>query len=258
MKKIKFIFHKIQNSDLKLIEPVPAQKTMPRWYHDGETFISSRMNDLNVIDKSERHAGMKSCMPLLDVLTSGYMLRTWRDVEITKNKSNDIEFRHVIKNDNDEWVEDKSNNPYIQIKDRPNELGYTMPRPQGHAFTQLVFDSPWGWQVPKGWSILVTHPFNRHDLPFTTISGFMESDKFTLNGGIPFFIKEGWTGVIEKGTVIAQLIPVKRESWMAYYYGEATKQSLKIAKVVRSVPYGWYRNNMWVKKIYKSERTDKK
>jgi hypothetical protein len=34
-----------------------------------------------------------------------------------------------------------------------------------------------------------------------------------MSGNIPFFIKEGFSGVIPKGTPIAQVIPFKRESW---------------------------------------------
>jgi hypothetical protein len=256
LKKINFIFYRKHNSQLLLTEPVPAQSMIPRWYHEGESFISKGIEDLNVVRKEERRAGMKACMPLLDALTSGYMLRTWRDVEIVKNESNVIIFRNVIKNNDGEWIEDKTDNPYPSIVERPDELGYTIPRPEGHSFNQLVWESPWGWEVPKGWSVLVTHPLNRWDLPFTSISGFMESDSFVLNGGIPFFLKNEWTGIIEKGTPVAQLLPIKRDTWMAYYEKDATKKALSILKVLRSVPYGWYRNNMWIKKVYKVNELD--
>jgi hypothetical protein len=59
----------------------------------------------------------------------------------------------------------------------------------------------------------MTHPLNRFDLPFTTTSGIVDSDKFFAPGNVPFFIKEGFSGIIPEGTPFLQLIPIKRATW---------------------------------------------
>jgi len=30
--------------------------------------------------------------------------------------------------------------------------------------------------MPAGYSLLITHPFNRHDLPFVTLTGLVDAD----------------------------------------------------------------------------------
>ena len=51
-----------------------------------------------------------------------------------------------------------------------------MPRPEGHHPNHLAFKGFWGMKTPKGWSLLVVHPLNRHDLPWTITSGIMDAD----------------------------------------------------------------------------------
>ena len=48
------------------------------------------------------------------------------------------------------------------------------------------------------------------------MAGLIDSDKFFGPGNIPFFVKEGFTGTIEKGTPYAQIIPIKRSSWSSF------------------------------------------
>jgi hypothetical protein len=87
-------------------------------------------------------------------------------------------------------------------------------------------------------------------LLFQVISGFVDSDKYNLSIKFPFFIKNNWEGIIEKNTPIAQLIPVKRESWHSKIknFNEDSiiiKNNKFFSHIGRS-----YKNNHWVKKIY--------
>ena len=53
-------------------------------------------------------------------------------------------------------------------------------------------------------------PINRFDLPFLSISGFIDCNYgFSLAGNMPFFIKKGFEGVIPAGTPYMQIIPIK-------------------------------------------------
>jgi hypothetical protein len=60
--------------------------------------------------------------------------------------------------------------------------------------------------------MLVTHPLNRFDLPFTTVSGIVD-EGVPWGGNFSFWVNKGFQGVIPKGTPIAQIIPFKTESW---------------------------------------------
>ena len=63
------------------------------------------------------------------------------------------------------------------------------PPPAGHSNHHFAWELPISFRTPPGYSILVTHPLNRFDLPFTTTSGLMDSDRWVTGGNIPFFFK---------------------------------------------------------------------
>jgi hypothetical protein len=259
MKKIKFelnaygTYEKIEDL-MAFPTPIPAQEDIPRWWLDGESFLNKDDMSLSIKDKASRIGGMKSCIPFLDSLTSGYLIRLWRSVEVYFDEENNLAFRQVIKNSDGVWVEDLSNSSYKSIGERGGDLGHTMPRPAGYDFTHLAWASPWGTETPKGWSVLVSHPFNRYDLPFITSSAIMDSDRFMANGNFPFYIKKGWTGIIEAGTPIAQFIPIKRTSWMGFAKIGLSEKSTYYANSARAVSYGYYRSKRWVKKVYEMSK----
>ena len=61
---------------------------------------------------------------------------------------------------------------------------------------------------------MITHPLNRNDLPFITISGIVDGNfAISADGNVPFYIKNNFEGIIPQGTPIAQLIPFYRQNW---------------------------------------------
>lgn len=225
MKLIRFTSHKDYESSG---QPVPAKKTVPQWFKDAEVTFT-------VPGSKTPMSGLKKCIPYLDVLTSGYMLVTPADIYISQNKSGDgIDVK---------WDESPSGS---FIDERPKELGATMPRPEGFAPNHMVWVGRWGWKVPRGYSVLVTHPFNRLDLPFHTQSAIIDSDSFFAPGNIPFFINKSFSGKIPKGTPFAQLLPIKRDSWKMVKNDQALLEIADLqGHVVRSdAPYrmiSWFR-----------------
>jgi len=245
MKKIEFIH---DASFSPTLEPVPASSVVPQWYRDGEMFIHKHTQLKDPENEEDRVAGMRACMPFFDALMSGYMLRTWWDVEITKNTDDVVEFQYIEQNVDGVWVktpEDKN-----MIKERHGDIGHTLPRPAGHSNNHMVWQGKWGVRLPKGWSLIYTHPLNQFQLPFTSSSAILDSDRFVAHGNLPFFLKEGWVGIIPKGTPIIQLIPVKRSVWVGIFKTIRDVESEHFAKAARSVAYGFYRSVLWTPKKF--------
>lgn len=188
-------------------DPKPAKSFIPEWYKNAENKYEDEQGGVQL--------GLKTCMPFLDSLSSGYMLTLPIDVYINEEKN---ELAHLFNNSasslNMRWDGPPEFGDFID--ERSSKSGSTMPRPAGHYPNHLVFRGYWSIKTPKGFSLLMTHPLNRHDLPFTIASGIIDSDKYFAPGNIPFFVKKGFSGVVPKGTPIAQLIPIKREQWTAY------------------------------------------
>jgi hypothetical protein len=82
------------------------------------------------------------------------------------------------------------------------------------------------------------------------MSAIVDSDKFYGSGNIPFFLKADFEGTIEKGTPIAQLIPIKRKSWKAVYDPAIISLMQESGAKVRRYPRGGYRDHIHIKKEY--------
>lgn len=70
----------------------------------------------------------------------------------------------------------------------------------------------WTLATEPGWSLLVTHPLNRPDLPFHTLTGVVDTDTYG-HGLIHFpalWRDPAFHGVLPAGTPIAQCIPLRR------------------------------------------------
>lgn len=232
MKFVHFIPDFLQGSHLDGIpNPDVAKKFVPSWYKKSEMIYE--------LDSGQEMPGLKTCIPFLDALISGYMLLTPCNIYVKKLDDGSIDI---------DWDDVPGlSNP---IDERKGLTGHLIPRPAGHNNAHLVWTPKWGWKSPRGYSILVTHPLNRFDLPFTTMSGLVDSDKFYGSGNIPFFIRNDFEGTIEKGTPFAQLIPIKRKRWKAVYDPAITSLIRESGETVRKYPRGGYRDNLHVKKEY--------
>lgn len=185
---------------------------MPEWYKNAERYYYDK--------HGVEYDGLKVCVPFLDAMISGYVLVTPIDIEVSLDEEGKVKLA---------W-----DDPGFQpINERIGLTGHTIPRPAGHAHNHLAWNCQWGWSTPEGYSVLVTHPLNRFELPFTTMSGIVDTEDFMGWGNIPFFIREGFTGVIPAGTPIAQLIPIKRDKWVYAQSFNSTEPQLQRSSLLR-------------------------
>jgi hypothetical protein len=109
----------------------------------------------------------------------------------------------------------------------------------------------WSIKTPNGYSSLFTHPINRIDLPFYTLGGIVDTDKWGEAGNHPFVFKNGWEGIIPKGTPYAQIIPFKRDNWESIIKPELHGYHEKNIRKRDSILRGWYKKNAWSTKRYR-------
>ena len=221
-----------ENVDTLHSPPKPAKTYVPDWYRESNRFRSGTME---MLPEGGVNKDIKLCVPFLESMTAGYCLDLPGDLLIVR-KGNLVGFQ---------WNEE----PH-PMEIRPKDMATKLPRPAGHDHDLYAWNTHWGIEVPQGYSCIFTHPFNRFDLPFTTTSGLVEADGFSAGGGIPFFLKEGFEGIIPAGTPIIQVIPFKRDSWkseVAEYSSSWVKQQLwSVQKYI----YGGYKKHFWVKKNF--------
>lgn len=87
-----------------------------------------------------------------------------------------------------------------------------------------------------------------------TVAGIIDNDKINLPGTMPFFIKEGWTGILPAGTPYAQMIPFLREDWKSEttILDEVTiiNKNIENSKKYRIPNGGVYQKEVWSKRSY--------
>ena len=85
-----------------------------------------------------------------------------------------------------------------------------------------------------------------------TLSAIVDCDEDLLGSGrIPFYIKDGFKGLVKKGTPIFQIIPIKREDWTLEENTGLRQDNIVRLDNVESSGGGWYKSKLWKRKEYK-------
>ncbi len=236
MKKFKII--PIKKEALLDININSAKLNIPEWYKKSPQKMKG-------LDKYSLIPGYpvsttstyKRCSPFLDALTNGYIFYLSQDIEVTKNNDGSplILWRSGILNP-------------ISWHDKEQWEGLEYPE-NCHNFV-YKWENNFIIKTPKKYSTLFTHPHNRFDLPFYTLSGVVDTDKYNLAVQFPFFIKKDFTGIIKAGTPVTQITFFKRDSWFKHVekYDEnyVLKENFKYFKNIERS----YKNLIWQKKEY--------
>ena len=211
--------------------PIPAKKVVPDWYKKNPAFDSKNPQFEN---NQISNTSIKMCMPFFDATTGGYVQRTWTDIFI--GKQNDSLIYHFAQ--------------LPQIMSHRDKVSVELS--SSYYPIEYIWTRQWTAKLPKGYSLLITHPHNRLDLPFTTMSGLVDADEFfhTPVGNIPFYVREGFSGFIPAGTPMYQMIPVKRDNWTSKVEPFDEIKTTKLNYQMRRHFYGAYRNMFWNKKHY--------
>lgn len=219
--------------------PFPAKQKLPDWWRSMSPYIKTAENpDGKKIDIKEfdTNATFKKCTPMLDALTSGYMIPLWADVLVQQ---------HPEKGPTIKW---KTSRDVFQVH---GSMAHAIEPPAGFTNFVVKFLNYWIPKTPSGYSVLVTSPLGFNNLPLRAIPGIIDSDQSTLDILPPMWLKEGFEGIIEKGTPLVQLTPFKRENWEAEFEFLPDGKYQRIEdKNFRGTIVNHYIKNHWSKKTY--------
>lgn len=229
MPKITFHSHSIINSINDSSNPSSVKKDVPDWFVDSSRFwFSGEQSSLS----------FKACPALIDAFLTGYFLKTPCDIEFVRiNDRLEVKLPPEYK---------------VFCEPRPDMQGF--PVPHGYDKNHFHWYPNWMPGLEDGYSALYVSPLNRFDLPFITVSGIIDSDKMNTPGLMPFFIKEGFEGVIKKGTPFVQIIPYKREEWFSdlklYSLNEMKERHFDSVRKFRIPEGGGYKKTVWERKKF--------
>ena len=257
MLKIEFSAHEHYVS-LKEDTPKPIKINIPEWFKK----LEHGKKDKNFSYQKT----IKGCIPFLETLTSGYLLKTVVDYKLEHGIHKDKEGNPTTKFYN--AIEDSGWGSAVDMMGgslNPNGGAHGPNQVKGSPFIKtngnLPFNkiiNPWTIKTPKGYSCLFLNPLNNTQQDyFSIIPGIVHTDKYDQEVNFPIIINHEKYGnldlMISKGTPYVQVIPFKRDSWkMNIEHNDLSslenrKSNLDFATTILN----WYRNKFWNKKDFK-------
>lgn len=205
-----------------LPRPELARRTAPDWFKS--------MPPENPLPEGGEDLTLKHCMPFLDALTTGFMIPLQADIQVSNGQFS-WDWPHEESPLGFHFPTQAPGAPFID----PDEVVV-----KAHNF--------WTIRTEPGFATLFTHPLNRLDLPFRTLSGVVDTDSFdALPVHFPMvWVDREFEGTLPAGTPIAQCFPIPRgrieleiEPMSAEEYAEARdlKERIKTER-------GFYKNHI--------------
>ena len=178
--------------------PIPAELGLPTWLKT----MPPRAFSETVAGEDDT---VKRCPPFIDAMTCGFLIPLICDLKVENGEFS--------------WDADFPPGGTVNFARAPigfHDPGQVTGTPLFDADQYLIkFHNLWTIEAPDGYSLLFTHPANRVDLPFTTLTGLVDCDRYR-DAWIHFPARwndPAFQGVLPKGTPVAQCFPIKRETW---------------------------------------------
>lgn len=194
-----------------------------------------------IVENKNSNATAKKCTPMLDGISSGYIVPLWCDVQIKQVKDKEINI----------WM------PRITWRIDENVFSIhgpssrQIPPPFGYQNIVFKYLTYFNIKTSKGYSVKINYPFGHYQLPFHVIPAVIDTDRSVIDNNFPCWVQEGFEGIVEKGTPMAQVTPFKRENW------KSEMSEIPYEEYRRSDQIGFLSNiqnnyirNIWSKKIY--------
>jgi len=145
-----------------LPQPVPANLGVPDWL---KTMPATAFSALNQQDDET----IKRCPPFIDAMTCGFLIPLICDLR--------VEDGEIV------WDNDIPPGGEIEFPRSPisfHDQGQLTGSPLFEADRFVIkFHNLWTIEAPEGYALFFTHPVNRFDLPFTTLSGLVDCDRYS-------------------------------------------------------------------------------
>jgi len=225
-----------RTADLVCPTPDLASKHLPDWYKKIPPYMNGDKKLRMPKGFQNPNTTVKKCVPFLESLSNGYMVTLSEDIFVERAEGSG----HFIR-----W---RSDSTLVTWHDKEQVEG--IPMPYGHTEVVTKWHNEWKFKTPKGYGLMFTHPLNRFDLPFTTLTGFVDTDKHPIPVQFPFVVRKDFEGIIEAGTPICQIIPFKYDEWKSKTYSFDEDKSYKERTSFFKTFTASYRKNFWKKKSY--------
>jgi hypothetical protein len=235
---IKFLCHP-DLLDVKEIKPIPAKLSIPDWY--------KKIPKQHSVDHKDQT--IKSCIPVLDSITAGYILTLPQDLQIQHNLFIDgiKQYKTFIGFSQTDHFKNREYNLNLDAAEHPPEQvggpkSFMGKKNRGMGIPKFL--NPWTIKTPPGYSCIFLPPMHRELDFFSILPGIVDTDDFPNKINFPFIINTEKYNTIDEvipiGTPYVQVIPFKRDEW-----------KMNIGKDDKNIVQDSYKWRLRIKDIYK-------
>lgn len=225
--------------------PSPIKTNIPEWFKKLEYSLHKRT--------------IKGCIPFLDTLISGYLLKFPQDMYIKHNFLNEKEEKVSLYNFS---LGSELKDSGVNLNFSGENVHHDAKQVKGSPFLNkhrqypiYKIKNPWWIKTPPGYSCLFVPPLNNRDDRFEILSGIVETDSHPLPINFPFVINgdkyETLETTIKKGTPYVHIIPFKRDNWKMKILEQKYPDDLMSKGFWFTTFLHRYKNKIWSKKIWK-------
>ena len=218
--------------------PYPATQAVPDWWKAMTPYTKTPDNPKGnklIVSNRLSNAGPKKCVPMLDAITSGYIIPLWADVQI-------------VNSDNNKFITWRTSESVFQ---EHGDQAREVETPVGYNPQVFKFLNKWRIITPKGYSCLITAPFGYRQTGVQAIPAVIDTDESSLEILPPVWFSNEFEGILEKGTPMVQVIPFKRSDWKAEYSYLKDGEYQKLEdRNFGSTIVNHYMKKVWSKKTY--------
>ncbi len=182
----------------------PIKREVPGWYKDLDPFIEPESLDA-VVRAGNAHGNltMRHCVPILDYLTSGYVIRSTIHLRIRNNPREGTDeaggLSYIVSNTS--MVETHAH------KQCPVHIG-------GKRLTYPKLNNPWRIITPKGYSCLFYQPFYADmETRLRLFPAIVDTDTYPQAVNFPGYVIGDDEVEILPGAPLMAVFPFKRDDW---------------------------------------------
>lgn len=214
---------------------VPMKKAVPDWYKHIPQFTDEDGDSLTGLLKHGGQTGktIRACVPVLDYLTSGYLIRSTIHTK-ARNEPNDKGEPGLVY---------MTSNTGMMGTHSHGQCPVTV---KGEKRTYIKFNSPWTIKTPKGYSCLFYQPFfSDLDPKLQLFPAIVDTDTYDKPINFPGYMEHGDVEVVP-GDALMCVVPFKRDDWTSEVKLEQPPPSL-----FDSFIGGAYKRIFWRGKSFK-------
>ena len=246
---IEFLYPKKTKPILENTFPIKAVQNIPDWFKK--------------LKHDHKRRTIKGCIPVLDSLSAGYILKMPQDLYVNHNFTHGDKKDSAFKfsyGDQQQFIDNLKlnlNKNILNTHDIEQLGGKKGGCPFIEKNSNLNFykiANPFRIKTPSGYSCLFIPPLNNRDDRFEIISGIVDTDTFPNYINFPIVLNGDkypvLETIIEQGTPYVQIIPFKRQGWKMQIKEDTQEKEVSELSVLGKLIYT-YKNFFWDKKSWK-------